>query len=70
MKLTTKQIQNLKPNPERDYKVSDGGGLYIFVTRAGGKHWRYKYRYLGKEKIFTIGEFPYISLSDARDRRF
>lgn len=70
MKLTIKQIQNLKPNPERDYKVSDGVGLYIFISKAGGKHWRFKYRYLGKEKVFTIGEYPYISLADARDKRF
>ena len=68
--LTIKEIDAAKPTPEKDYKMADGQGMYLFVTKAGGKHWRMKYRYLGKEKVFTIGEYPYVSLKDARERRF
>lgn len=67
--LTIKEIDAAKPNPEKDYKMADGGGMYLFVTKAGGKHWRMKYRF-PKEKVFVIGEYPYISLKEARDRRF
>ncbi|PZP40269.1 MAG: integrase [Pseudomonas fluorescens] len=68
--LTVKQIENAKPDPMRDYKLTDGESMYLFVTKAGGKHWRMKYRFNTKEKVFTIGEYPYISLKDARERRF
>lgn len=70
MALTDKEIKALKPNPERDYKVADGEGMYLLVSKAGGKSWRFKYRYLGKEKVFVIGKYPYIGLAIARDKRF
>ena len=70
MPLTIKEIESFKPDPERDYKKADGEGMYLFITKAGGKHWRFKYRHLGNEKVFTIGEYPYISLAEARDKRF
>ncbi len=54
---------------EKDYKLADAGGLYLFVTRTGFKSWRMKYRFGGKEKRLTFGPYPEISLSEARDRR-
>jgi len=53
----------------RAYKMSDTGGLYLFVTPAGCKSWRLKYRRHGKEKLLVIGRFPEISLGEARSRR-
>jgi integrase len=53
----------------RAYKMSDAGGLYLFVTPAGCKSWRLKYRWQGKEKLLVIGRFPEISLGEARARR-
>lgn len=53
----------------RAYKMSDAGGLYLFVTPAGCKSWRLKYRWQGKEKLLVIGRFPAISLGEARSRR-
>ena len=53
----------------RAYKMSDAGGLYLFVTPAGCKSWRLKYRWQGKEKLLVIGRFPEISLGEARGRR-
>lgn len=53
----------------RAYKMSDAGGLYLFVTPAGCKSWRLKYRSHGKEKLLVIGRYPEISLGEARGRR-
>ena len=54
---------------EKDYKLADSGGLYLFVTKTGFKSWRMKYRFGGKEKRLTFGPYPEISIVDARDRR-
>lgn len=62
------QITNAKPR-EKDYKLSDGGGLYLLVTPSGGKLWRLKYRFGGLEKKLALGAFPAVSLADARRRR-
>ena len=54
---------------DRDYKLADAGGLYLFVTKSGHRSWRFKYRFLGKEKTLSIGVYPYLSLADARENR-
>jgi integrase len=54
---------------DKDYKLADGGGLYLLVTKAGGKHWKLKYRFDGKEKKLSLGAYPSISLSKARELR-
>jgi integrase len=53
----------------KDQKLWDSGGLHLFVSRKGSKSWRLKYRFAGKEKLLTIGSYPEISLSAARDSR-
>lgn len=52
--LTIKEVLNAKPRV-KGYKLGDGGGLYLYVTPAGGKSWRFKYRYGGVEKLVTFG---------------
>ncbi len=47
----------------------DGGGLYLEVAPSGGKWWRFKYRFGGKEKRLSLGVYPDVSLKDARERR-
>ena len=47
----------------------DGGGLYLEVAPAGGKWWRLKYRFDGKEKRLSLGTYPDISIKEARKRR-
>ena len=54
---------------EKDYKLADGGGLYLFVTTKGFKSWRFKYRFGAKEKVLTFGGYPEVSLKEARERR-
>lgn len=47
----------------------DGGGLFIVLTPAGGKLWRFKYRFNGKDKLLSLGGYPEISLAEARSKR-
>lgn len=68
MALTDTRIKALKPS-DSTQKISDGGGLQLWVTPAGGKAWKLAYRFGGAQKTLTIGPYPVISLSDARSRR-
>ena len=67
MPLNDRQIKNAKPaETGKKTRLFDGGGLYLEVTPAGGKIFRLKYRIGGKEKTLTIGKYPAVSLSEAR----
>lgn len=68
MPLTDTAIRNAKPS-EKPIRLFDGGGLYIEVSPAGGKWWRLKYRFAGKEKRLSLGVYPEVGLKEARDRR-
>lgn len=68
MKLNDQKCKNAKPK-EKAYKLSDGGGLFLFVTSKGNKLWRMKYRFLGKEKKLSFGEYPALTLAEAREKR-
>jgi len=50
------------------YRLTDGGGLYLQITPAGGRLWRWKYRFDGREKLMSFGSYPDVSLSLARER--
>ncbi|WP_284446956.1 tyrosine-type recombinase/integrase, partial [Fluviibacter phosphoraccumulans] len=66
--LTDLQIKALKPALKRQ-RVFDGGGLYIEISPAGGKLWRLKYRFDGKEKRLALGDYPSVTIKEARKRR-
>lgn len=68
MALTDTEIRKAKPG-EKGVKMPDGAGLYLEVTPAGGKLWRYRFRLDGKESTFAIGDYPRISLAEARTLR-
>ncbi len=68
MPLTNTEIRNAKP-AGKTRKLFDGGGLYLEVSLRGGKWWRLKYRFGGKEKRLSLGVYPDVSLADARNRR-
>ena len=53
----------------RAQKLFDGGGLFLFVTPAGTKSWRLKYRWKGREKLLVLGRFPSMALQEARTAR-
>jgi integrase len=67
MALTDTEIRKAKAKASA-YRMSDGGGLYLFVTPPGGKLWRWKYRFEGREKLMSFGSYPDVSLSLARER--
>ncbi|WP_100960426.1 integrase arm-type DNA-binding domain-containing protein [Bosea sp. FBZP-16] len=66
--LTDAQIRKAKA-ADKAFKLTDGAGLHLFVTPAGGKHWRYRYEFGGKEKLLSLGPYPALSLLDARKAR-
>src|SRR5690349_4544091 len=68
MALTDTAIRNAKP-ADKPRRLFDGGGLYLEVAPSGGKWWRLKYRFTGKEKRISLGVYPDVSLKKARERR-
>jgi integrase len=52
-----------------DYKLSDEGNLRLLIRKSGSKVWQYPYKLHGKENIYTIGQYPHISIADARKLR-
>lgn len=67
MSLTDRELQALKPR-DKPYKMADGHGLYVEVLPSGGRSWRLKYRFCGKEKRLALGLYPTVSLKEARDK--
>jgi len=65
MALTDTEIKKLKATG-KDYQKADSGGLVLVIREAGGKFWRYEYRLDGKKFRYGLGNYPEISLSDAR----
>ena len=65
MSLLDVTIRNAKPKSE-PYKLVDAGGLHVLVTPAGGKLWRWKYRYNKMERLASLGKYPRVSLAEAR----
>ncbi|MBX7149159.1 integrase arm-type DNA-binding domain-containing protein [bacterium] len=75
MSLTDIQVKTAKPkdNPKKPGekitdRLFDGGGLYLEVSPTGGKWWRYKYRFDGKEKRLSLGVYPDVTLKEAREK--
>ena len=66
--LSPVEVSKAKPGT-KDYKLFDGGGLFLLITPSGGKLWRLKYRFEGRERLLALGAYPQISLADARQRR-
>ncbi len=68
MALSDSAIRSAKPQ-DKPYKLYDEKGLFLLVATSGGKLWRFKYSYFGKEKTLSIGSYPEVSLKAARTRR-
>ena len=62
------QIRTTKPG-DRPVRLYDERGLYLEITTNGGRWWRFKYRFAGKEKLLSMGTYPDTPLKAARDRR-
>ena len=68
MALSDTAVRNLKPL-EKAYKKADANGLYLLVKPNGAKLWRYDHAIFGTRKTLSIGQYPLVSLADARKAR-
>jgi hypothetical protein len=68
MPLTAVAINAAKPR-RKPYKLFDEKGLFLSIEPSGGRLWRLKYRFEGKEKKLALGAYPETGLKDARDKR-
>jgi Arm domain-containing DNA-binding protein len=65
-RLSDKAVKAFVAKGQRGKKLADGGGLYLLIPPAGQASWRIKYRIEGKEKTYSIGTYPDVSLATAR----
>lgn len=68
MPLSDVRCRNARPG-EKLQKLSDAGGLQLWVTPTGSRLWRFAYRFGGKQKLLALGAYPIVSLAAARDAR-
>lgn len=68
-KLTDLAIRKAKPT-DKQYKVKAGDGLFLIVRTSGAKLWQLQYRFGGREKTLSIGPYPLVSLTEARNKAF
>lgn len=68
MRLKETAVRNAKPGA-KTYRLFDGDGLYLEVLPTGGKYWRLKYRFGGREMRLALGVYPEVGLANARERR-
>ena len=68
MPLTDIKIRQAKAT-DKALKFADSAGLYLEVKPNGSKLWRYRYRIAGRENLYAIGDYPSVSLADARKAR-
>jgi hypothetical protein len=70
-KLSALQVKKAKPDPDKMYKLSDGGNLYLRIDQSGSKYWIFNYTrpFLGKRNDLSLGTYPEVSLDDARTIR-
>jgi integrase len=68
MALTELAIKNLKPRTKQ-YRITDSDGLCLEISPAGGKLWRWRYYYHGKQQVLALGKYPTVTLAEARKKR-
>ena len=70
MPLSDARIRNLRATDKPcKYKIAEFDGLFLLVKPSGTKCWRFKYRFAGKEKLIVFGDYPAITLAQARQAR-
>jgi hypothetical protein len=65
-RLTDIEVKIAKPR-QKAYALSDGGGLYLWVTPSGGKLWRWSYVHDKREKLMSFGPYPLVTIKEARE---
>lgn len=67
-KLTTAKIAGFQPKA-RQYTQADGMSLTMIVHPNGGKYWRFRYRFMGIQKMIGCGTYPTVTVTEAREKR-
>ncbi|MDR3087254.1 MAG: tyrosine-type recombinase/integrase [Azoarcus sp.] len=67
-KLKNEQVERARAK-EKQYRLTDGDGMFLLVDTRGGRYWRMDYSYAGKRKTLALGPFPDVSLAKAREAR-
>ncbi len=68
MRLSDLKIRKLKQQ-DKPYRLSDGWSLYLLVRPSGSKAWQFRYHFMGKEKLLSLGSYPIVGLANARKKR-
>ena len=68
MPLSDLKIRKAKQK-DKAYKLSDGLGLHLQVQKTGSKLWHFRYQFMGREKLLSLGQYPAITLAEARCKR-
>ena len=68
MPLTAELVRDAKP-AAKEIKIFDGGGLFLLISTSGGKWWRFRYDFKGKENLLSLGVYPAVGLDEARQKR-
>ena len=66
--LSDTKLKNVKPK-ERGFRLADDRGLCVLVQPSGSKLFQLRYRHLNKQRIYSIGSYPDVSLAQAREMR-
>lgn len=66
--LTDTKIRSMKSRP-KIYRVADMDGLCLEARPTGARGWRYRYLCLGKANMPHLGDYPSLSLQEARRER-
>src|ERR1700753_2270344 len=68
MPLTDVICRQTKPGSQLK-KISDGGGLQLWIRPSGTRSWHFAYRHAGKQKMLILGAYPTVPLAEAREQR-
>ena len=68
MPLSDLQIRKIKQK-DKPFRMGDGLGLFLIVRPTGSKAWQFRYQFMGREKILSLGQYPAVSLAKARQLR-
>jgi hypothetical protein len=65
--LTRLEVENARPK-DKPYRLFDGRGMYLEISPSGGRYWRLKYRFEGRENRISLGVYPDVGIKEARER--
>ncbi|MCS3839436.1 integrase [Pseudomonas sp. JAI111] len=68
MPLTDTAVRQAKP-ADKEFTLTDGSGLSLYVAPNGTKSWHFRFSWHGKQPRMSLGTYPEITLKEAREKR-